>query len=92
MLVHIYLYFLGFESAFIGLGGEKMKECPNCHQQIADNASFYPKCGAKQTTNKLCPRCHAEAAKTAKICTHCGYSFRQEAVQAQTGQATSVMS
>lgn len=66
-----------------------MKECPNCHQQIADNASFCPKCGAKQTTNKLCPRCHAEAAKTAKFCTHCGYSFRQEAVQAQTGQATS---
>ncbi|MFR0586308.1 zinc ribbon domain-containing protein [Lactobacillus porci] len=67
-----------------------MKECSNCHQQIADGASFCTKCGAKQTAGKLCPRCHAEAAPTAKFCTKCGCSFAQSqaaAMQPQAGPA-----
>ena len=52
----------------------KMKECPKCHQKIAENVKFCPMCGAdtRITDVKECPHCHVNIPAHAKFCPECG--------------------
>ena len=50
-------------------------KCSKCNAEIADNAKFCPKCGAKvekvEPTN-VCPNCGNVLKEGAKFCTKCG--------------------
>ena len=50
-------------------------KCSKCNAEIADNAKFCPKCGAKVEKiepEKVCPNCGALFKEGAKFCVKCG--------------------
>jgi len=70
-----------------------MKQCPQCHAQVGDNAKFCAECGFNikkhedEQKNLFCPAC-GTPRKNGKFCAECGYRFA-EAV-APTAPAESV--
>lgn len=52
--------------------------CPNCGNEIVENAKFCPKCGSKQEQKCFCSKCKAEINPSAKFCPICGTSQVQQ--------------
>ena len=55
------------------MGG--IMKCPNCHNEIKDDAKFCRYCGAKietQPHRTKCPKCGVENRKDAAFCDRCG--------------------
>lgn len=52
--------------------------CPNCGNEIVENAKFCLKCGSKQEQKCFCSKCKAEINPNAKFCPICGTSQVQQ--------------
>lgn len=56
-------------------------KCSECNAEIADNAKFCPKCGAKVERIELikkCPNCGEPLKDGAKFCAKCGFKVEKE--------------
>lgn len=56
-------------------------KCSKCNTEIADNAKFCPKCGAKVERIELikkCPNCGEPLKDGAKFCAKCGFKVEKE--------------
>ena len=57
-------------SKFCAECGRKLNHCPNCGNDIADDASKCQSCGYEKP--QICPKCGAEINKGVKFCPECG--------------------
>ena len=72
------------------MGGEKFltKICPNCGNELKDDAKFCNKCGSKLNSNnvksviKHCPNCGKEVSGDGDFCNYCGNSLNKTRIQA----------
>ncbi len=53
--------------------------CPSCHAEVADDAAFCSRCGARLVPARpVCPRCGAELPDDAAFCPRCGARVGEE--------------
>lgn len=57
--------------------------CPNCNQQINDDAKFCIFCGQSVSVSvaKVCPSCNMEYDKAMVFCTECGMKLVEKTIQ-----------
>ncbi len=46
--------------------------CPDCGQELSENAKFCDNCGRRIGGSKICPDCKTENGANAKFCQNCG--------------------
>ena len=63
-------------------GREEDVTCPECHQRIAQDAKFCPRCGHQQLVFNQCVKCGKNLTPTAKFCSRCGHSV-EETIEAK---------
>lgn len=51
---------------------KKMKKCPNCGAQIADDSRFCAECGKEVTHDNVCPHCGTSMNDGDVYCQNCG--------------------
>lgn len=69
-----------------------MKQCPNCQNQLSENAKFCTRCGTKivseeailKTESQLICSCGAELKPGAKFCTTCGKKVEAAEIKTET--------
>lgn len=62
-------------------GGDNMKVCPECKNEVEDNIEICPECGyeiSKETI--ICPECNNIVKKGVKTCPECGYEISKETI------------